>query len=381
MKTCTKPIVPFANVLFARACAVVYAIMILVWTQLGCDPQPNQPTAPKPQAFDRTYPSAATEPGSQPGVALTKIAEFPRPESLNAMAFSPDGRLLALACGERMSLGSHGRVEVRDLKDGKVLHKTEGRESYEHVVFGPDGKWLLAASYYEVKMWNTKNWKGTAIASNLEVSRIAVAPNGTMLAVSGRLPAFLRPPGILVYDLGNGKKLQTFRGEFLNAVSFSPDGAVLAACSDASITLWDTKTWNIEATFSPPVTAPKATCPVTIHQISILNNKDVFLIDVFTKIHLWNRKHGKELWSAPLAMATVSIGGKRLAGVVWNPKTKTRSLVVRDLPAEEPVATWSLGERYPYSLTLSPKGDRVAWVEINEEDHSADKVFVYRIGQ
>lgn len=357
------------------------AAMLLAGIPIGCDPRPSNPTSPKTETSPGSpQPSTATHAGTNPGFQLTRIAEFPRPESLNAMAFSPDGRFLALACGESTSVGSRGLLALWDLKENKQVHRTGSRDAYRHVGFAPDGERIITASNYEVHVWGLSDWKRTSMGGRWGyISKLALSQDGRMIAIAGRLPIALTPPGIIAYDLTSGNDLRTFRGEFINAVAFNPDGSILAAGSDTDITLWSTKTWNVEATFSPPVTAPKAACPVTISGLSVLDNS--VLVDVFTQVHLWDQKERKVLWSVPDVTAAVSNDSRRLVLVAWDGKTKTRSLILRDLPAEEPVAIWNLGDRYPYSLTLSPKGDRVAWVEINEKDHAADKVFVYGIGQ
>ncbi|GAG24008.1 unnamed protein product, partial [marine sediment metagenome] len=94
-------------------------------------------------------------------------------------------------------------------------------------------------------------------------------------------------------------------------------------------------------------------------------------------VHLWDSGQGKWLSCVRYLNAAVSGDGNRLAMVVWNQKTRTRNLVLRNLPAEAPVATFDLGDRYPYELTLSPDGTLVAWVETEEGYRPRGKVFVY----
>lgn len=181
---------------------------------------------------------------------------------------------------------------------------------------------------------------------------------------------------ISVYDLASGKSLRTLRGEFIDvvAVTFSPDSRILAAGSETNITLWNTKTWNIEGSLSPPVAAPNAACPVLIEQLTLLGNDGLLVVDGCGWVHLWGPRQGKWLSSVRYVRAAVSGDGNRLATVVWDQKTMSLTLVLRDLPAQAPVARWDLGDRRPYEFTLSPDGTRVAWVE---GLRTPGKVFVY----
>jgi len=335
------------------------------------------------------------------------------------MAFSPDGRLLVLAGGESTSFRSRGYLIVWDLREGKILHREDGRQPYRHVSFTSDNKRIVAASHYEVHVYDVQDWKQTVLVHDRHgIHGVALSQDGKMVAVGGqdwRSPVWkmaqaaqwvsilqtldeLRrgkaivddpddsgeslpmPCMISVYDLVSGKSLRTLRGELLDigTVTFSPDSRILAAASQANITLWNTETWNIEGSLSPPVAARNAACPVIIEQLSLLDNGSLLAVDWHGGVHLWDSGQGKWLSSVRYINAAVSGDGNRLAMVAWNQKTRTRNLVLRDLPAEAPVATLDLGEeRYPYDLTLSPDGTLVAWVETEEGYRPRGKVFVY----
>lgn len=278
-----------------------------------------------------------------------------------------------------MSLGSRGYLIVWDLKEGKQLRRADGKQAYRQVAFTPNGQKLVAASYYEVDVWDLAGWNRTSLGGHWSyIGGIAISQSGKMLAVTGRMPVSLTPPGIVVYDLPTGKILQTFRGTFMNAIAFSPDSSLLAAAGDSDITLWNTRTWNTEATLSPPVTAPKAEVPITIRRLNLLNNADYLAVDVFTQMHIWDRRRSKLLWSVPYTQAAVSSDGRKLATVIRDSKTDTFSLALRELPAEAPVASWDVGRSYPEAFALSSDATLVSW-GTHEKNPASEKVFVFRM--
>jgi len=307
------------------------------------------------------------------------------------MAFSPDGRFLVLAGGVTTSFGSRGYLIVRDLREGKILRRKDGRDAYMHVSFTSDNKRIVAASHFEVHVYDVQDWKQTVLGDNwYYIKGIALSQDGKMVAAAGVkmvrragwLRIFAERPRIIVYDLLSGKSLRTLRGESADSVTvtFSPDSGILAAASETNITLWNTKTWNIEGSLSLPVPAPKARCRVIIDQLSFMGNDGLIVVDwPSSGVRLWDRRQGKWLWwSVGHSNARVSGNGNRLAMVNWNQKTTSRILVLRDLPAEATVATLDLGDRDPDDLTLSPDGTRVAWVEWAEGlFRRRGKVFLY----
>jgi WD40 repeat protein len=75
-----------------------------------------------------------------PGLPLAHIA---------ALAFSPDGRILALA-------GS-GKVWLRDARSGREVQlEAAHKGGVGDLAFSPDGKTLAAGGYQVVKFWDVE---------------------------------------------------------------------------------------------------------------------------------------------------------------------------------------------------------------------------------
>lgn len=328
------------------------------------------------QAFPaRSSVSATSQSTTEPSLYLKQVAVLEA--TSNAVAFSPDGKLLAVVEGQSTSVSSRGSLAVYGLQEKRVLQKANGRNAYSQVAFTPDGAKIVAASLYQVDVWDVRAWKRLATHA-FDVEQMAVSPDGKMLAVSGRLRTLRNPPGVTVFDLSTGKEIRSFRGHFTNAVAFSPDSGRLAACSDTEITFWDTKSWESSGKTAPSGTAPQAACPIVIRGISFPQG-DLCLLNMFQEMNLWDPKPATARWSVPVVTAAVSSDSQWLATVESVAPSRSCNLVIRNMPNEKPLFTWDLGDRHPYGLTLSRDGTLVAWSEINERDRSKDKLIVWRI--
>jgi WD40 repeat protein len=179
------------------------------------------------------------------------------PAEATALAFSPDGKLLAT--------GHATAIRLWDLATGKELGALRGHACYVHALtFTPDGKALVsgAGNDYpvkdrvngEIKLWDLTTRRARVLLESREVNGkidgLAVSRDGRRLASAGWGSAPVR-----LWDLSTGKELTALKPPpagypSSSAVAFSPDGKTLAAAwrppqgapaedGAAGVVLWD----------------------------------------------------------------------------------------------------------------------------------------------
>ncbi len=223
-----------------------------------------------------------------PDGAIIRLGKGRLGDSDRAVAFSPDGQLLAVASGigvwlydvatlrELVLLTGHtGRVEaVAFSPDGTMLasgssstysralnlwniatgeniatlggYNRTWQQSIRSVAFSPDGTTLAAGSYGEVNLWDvaTKTNIATLEGQQKWVSSVAFSPDGTTLA-SG-----LSDDKVELWDIATRTNITTLRHPHLvESIAFSPDGTTLASGA-GDVRLWDVATWTNVATLS-----------------------------------------------------------------------------------------------------------------------------------
>ncbi|QQR46491.1 WD40 repeat domain-containing protein [Myxococcus xanthus] len=152
--------------------------------------------------------------------------------SVLALAFSPDGRLLA-------SGGYDAVVRVWDVAAGAQVAELKGHEAELHAVaFSPDGRWLAAAGRPgALWLWDWKQGRRVALLSgHTDVVRgLAFSPDGEWLA-SGGLDRTVR-----VWRIRDGAEVLRFmHDDIVIAVAFSPDGGrLLSSSMDRTARVWD----------------------------------------------------------------------------------------------------------------------------------------------
>jgi WD40 repeat protein len=208
--------------------------------------------------------------------------------TFNSVGFSPDGRTLAgaqsmLKNTKKQRKGDttittmtfFGEVLVWDSQSGAIKTKlNDDNEPAWALAFSPDGKWLAVATgptpedkdckdtcpaFGEIMLWEADSWKliRRLRASSSPIRTLAFSPHGHMIAggaasVSSGYGEPLQEESrieVFLWDVATGELKQKFPGhtDSVTSLAFSPDGSLLASAGrDRALKIWDCRTYELK---------------------------------------------------------------------------------------------------------------------------------------
>ncbi len=165
--------------------------------------------------------------------AVLAIPQTNNSDGVACIAFSPDGKTLAV--------GYYRNLRLWDVPSATLTATLEGHRHWiSDVVFSPDGDILVSSSYRDpVRVWDVAS--ATEIAAlngpTNGAQSVAFSPSGKTLAIGGTY----RDGMVRLWDVPNTRHKTTLVGhrDGVNDLAFSPDGRTLASGGgDGTVLLW-----------------------------------------------------------------------------------------------------------------------------------------------
>jgi RNA polymerase sigma factor (sigma-70 family) len=251
----------------------------------------------------------------------------------NCVVLSPDGRTAAVGAG-------NGTVHLFDFLTGMSVRRLSGqREPVTALAFSPDGKLLASGGEFDyprrrgennpIVLWDVATGQERRrLAGHLDtVCCVVFSPDGKTLASGGgRYDATLR-----LWDVATGNEVfrRTGHGGEVEAVAFSPDGGTIATGGlDKTVRLWDPATGQQKG-------------HLTGHRSDVMavafspDGKSLASGGFDRTLRLWDPAAGKQVWAVEGDQTgTNSSTSRRLTGgfaaLAFAPDGKTLAAACRD---------------------------------------------------
>ncbi|GAA0562296.1 hypothetical protein GCM10010172_51870 [Paractinoplanes ferrugineus] len=182
----------------------------------------------------------------RPGAKVATIPAAVRGKAVFALAFSPDGNILAIG-------GEDGRVHLVDVHDPaqpEAVGEVPGsQDAVESIAFSPDGNHLVAAGSkpaLRAWSWTGGEWKDEPIRGGAEVMQtVTFSPDGTTLVGGGSDGRAL----FWAADrLAGAPTAIAIGGTTVNATGWAPDGrSVAAGTKDGTTAIIDVASRKVAA--------------------------------------------------------------------------------------------------------------------------------------
>jgi WD40 repeat protein len=274
--------------------------------------------------------------------------------SMHALAFSPDGKLLAVSEGRDVVGGEHpSTIRLWDLGTGKQVGEwVAHHRNTDSLCFSRDSKVLVSGGIGGVHIWDVASHRRLATIED-DGGIVAFSPNGKLLAVGGCSNE------VHLWNSATHKRVRVIhpRGGWVRCFAFSPDGQkFVTGGSEHALQLWDVETGRQ----LPPVSGHKD----SVFSVQFApDGKTLASYGADPPVRLWDLSSAREqrrfllegrggLFFTPGSLVPA-------CSLAFSPDGKTLAAigVPKEGEANNPVPLWNVksGDRIAVIQTPSPK--------------------------
>ncbi|MBW4541777.1 MAG: AAA-like domain-containing protein [Myxacorys chilensis ATA2-1-KO14] len=284
------------------------------------------------------------------------------PLYVNAIAFSPDNKFIATATVNTVSLNRTGEDQITakiwEIASGRLISSLNRSNSVNALSFSPDRKLIVTASADgTAQVWNTASGQpvGQLLKHKGVILDVAFSPDGEYVATASL------DKTASVWKVGSDRPPTTLQHEqAVTAVSLSHNSKwIVTASTDRTVRVWDIKSGK------PIAYIPhKDFVSAVAFNPSLENETLIATASLDNKARLWKIKDNATLirleHNSPVTAVTFNSEGDRMVTVSLDQSEKDRILRVCEANGQKleckAAETEISAERNPEGIAISPDG-------------------------
>jgi WD40 repeat protein len=258
-------------------------------------------------------------------------------ESVNSVAYSPDGRFIAAAYRDG--------VRVWKVTGGKPLFLRARRGVYA-LAFSPDSRFLVTGGGAgNTLIWRVGTWRAAGLPGRGTVYGVAFSPDGRLVGAGGF-------DGVRVWDARTGRTVLRLGRRAAYDLAFSPDGRRIALAGYPSMEIWtlaNRQRTRLGGGADKAIFSPDGARLVTVRTGRRYDTVRAWRIGVPKPVTVFGGSSGS------LSDVAFSPDGRHIAaggdrGMVW----------IWDVTSSRPVSVVPPSASSVYSVAFSPDGRELA---------------------